>query len=216
MEVVGIVADATYLSLRDAVPPTMYVPLAQQPAGSGSFPFATLSVRAANGPPAFLVRAVGDAIARVDPDIAITFTPLKRQVDAALVQERIMAMLSGSFGALALLLSALGLYGVTAYAVNRRRTEIGIRMAIGAAPARVVRLVLTRVTILAGIGVLIGAGTSVWASKLVAALLYGVEPRDPVTLIGAALTLAIVAVLAGWLPAWRASRIDPAEVLRES
>jgi ABC-type antimicrobial peptide transport system permease subunit len=89
-------------------------------------------------------------------------------------------------------------------------------MAIGAAPARVVRLVLTRVTILVGIGVLIGAGTSVWASKLVAALLYGVEPRDPITLIGAALMLAIVAVLAGGLPAWRASRIDPAEVLRES
>jgi putative ABC transport system permease protein len=216
MEVVGIVADATYLSLRDDVPPTMYVPLAQQPAGSGSFPFATLSVRAANGPPALLARAVGDAIARVDPDIAITFTPLKRQVDAALVQERIMAMLSGSFGALALLLSALGLYGVTAYAVNRRRTEIGIRMAIGAAPARVIRLVLRRVTILVGIGVLIGAGASVWASRLVAALLYGVEPRDPITLIGAALTLAIVAALAGWLPAWRASRIDPAEVLRES
>ena len=127
-----------------------------------------------------------------------------------------MAVLSGSFGALALLLSALGLYGVTAYAVNRRRTEIGIRMAIGAAPARVVRLVLARVTILVGVGVLIGAGTSVWASRLVAALLYGVAPRDPVTLIGATLMLAIVGALAGWLPAWRASRIDPAEVLRES
>jgi len=215
MEVVGIAADATYLSLRDAVPPTMYVPLAQQDV-TGSFPFVSLSVRAANGSPALLAREVGDAIARVDPNIAITFTPLKRQVDAALVQERVMAMLSGSFGALALLLSALGLYGVTAYAVNRRRTEIGIRMAIGAAPARVVRLVLARVTIFVGIGVSIGAGTSVWASQLVAALLYGVEPRDPVTLIGAALMLGIVAALAGWLPAWRASRIDPAEVLRES
>jgi putative ABC transport system permease protein len=215
MEVVGIVADATYLSLRDAVPPTMYVPLGQQDV-TGSFSFVSLSVRAANGRPALLARAVGDAIARVDPDIAVTFTPLKLQVDTALVQERIMAMLSGSFGALALLLSALGLYGVTAYAVNRRRTEIGIRMAIGAAPARVVRLVLTRVTILVGIGVSIGAGTSIWVSRLVAALLYGVEPRDPITLIGAALMLAIVAALAGWLPAWRASRIDPAEVLRES
>jgi putative ABC transport system permease protein len=215
MEVVGIVADATYLSLRSAVPPTIYVPLGQQDV-TGSFSFVSLSVRAANGPPALLARAVGDAIARVDPDIAITFTPLKVQVDAALVQERMIALLSGSFGALALLLSALGLYGVAAYAVNRRRTEIGIRLAIGAAPARVVRLVLTRVTILVGIGVLIGAGTSVWASKLVTALLYGVEPRDPVTLIAAALILAIVAVLAGWLPAWRASRIDPAEVLRES
>jgi predicted permease len=215
IEVVGVVADSTYLSLRDAVPPTMYLPLAQQDV-TGSFSFVSLSVRPANGPSALLARDVADTIARVDPEIAITFTSLKVQVDAALVQERIMAMLSGSFGALALLLSALGLYGVTAYAVNRRRKEIGIRMAIGAAPAGVVRLVLARVTILVGIGVFIGAGTSVWASTLVAALLFGVEPRDPVTLIVAALTLAIVAALSGWLPAWRASRIDPAEVLRES
>jgi putative ABC transport system permease protein len=215
MEVVGIVADATYLSQRDAVPATLYVPLAQQDV-TGSFSFVTLSVRAASGPPALLVRRVGDAIARVDPSIAITFTPLTRQVDAALVQERIMAMLSGSFGALALLLSALGLYGVTAYAVNRRRMEIGIRMAVGAAPARVVRLVLARVAILLGIGVLIGAGASVWASTFVAALLFGLEPRDPVTLAASAAVLAAVGALAGWLPAYRASRIDPAEVLRES
>jgi ABC-type antimicrobial peptide transport system permease subunit len=197
------------------VPATLYVPLAQQNV-TGSFSFVTLSVRAASGPPALLARGVGDAIARVDPNIAITFTPLKQQVDAALVQEQIMAMLSASFGALALLLSALGLYGVTAYAVNRRRTEIGIRMAIGAAPARVVRLVLARVTILLGIGVLIGAGASVWASRFVAALLYGLEPRDPVTLVSAAALLTAVGVLAAGLPAYRASRIDPAEVLRES
>jgi hypothetical protein len=215
LEVVGIVADSTYLALRDAVPPTMYLPQAQQDT-TGPSPLVTLSVRAVNGPPALLARELGDAIARVDPDIAITFTKLKVQVDAALVQERIMAILSGSFGALALLLSTLGLYGVTAYAVNRRRMEIGIRMAIGAAPATVVRLVLARVVILVGAGVLIGAGTSVWASNLVAALLFGVEPRDPVTVIGAALLLASVAAVAGWVPAWRASRIDPAEVLRES
>src|SRR5204862_5070087 len=86
MEVVGVVADATYLSLRAAVPPTMYVPLAQQPTGSGFFPFATLSLRAASGSPLSLSRGVGDAIARVDSEIAITFTPLKQHVDAALAQ----------------------------------------------------------------------------------------------------------------------------------
>jgi putative ABC transport system permease protein len=187
-----------------------------KPAGSGFFPFASLSVRAASGSPVSLARGVGDAIARVDSEIAITFTPLKQQVDAALVQERIMAMLSGWFSILALLLSALGLYGVTAYAVSRRRTEIGIRMAIGAAPAHVVRLVLGRVVILLGIGVLMGAGASVWASTLVTALLYGLEPRDPVTLLSSAAVLAAVGALAGWLPAYRASRIDPAEALRES
>jgi predicted permease len=215
MEVVGIVADATYLSLRDRVPPTMYIPLAQQPDGWGSFPFVTLSVRSANGSAASLARSVSDSITRVDRDIAITFTPLKQQVDAALVQERILAVLSGGFSALALLLSALGLYGVTAYAVNRRRTEIGIRMAIGAAPARVIGLVLGRVTVLIGIGVLVGIGASAWASRLVATLLYGLEPRDPGTLVSSVSVLAIVGVLAGWLPAYRASNIDPAEVLRE-
>jgi ABC-type antimicrobial peptide transport system permease subunit len=117
--------------------------------------------------------------------------------------------------ALALLLSALGLYGVTAYAVNRRRTEIGIRMALGAAPARVLRLVLARVAILLGIGVLIGAGASVWASRFIATLLYGLEPRDPASLIASAAVLAAVGALAAWLPAHRASSIHPAEVLRE-
>jgi putative ABC transport system permease protein len=124
--------------------------------------------------------------------------------------------LSGFFGGLALLLAGLGLYGVTAYAATRRRTEIGIRMALGAAPAGVVRLVLTRVSSLVGVGVLMGAGISLWASQFVAALLYGLEPRDPVTLTGSVVVLATVSALAGWLPAYRASRVDPAEVLRES
>jgi len=124
-------------------------------------------------------------------------------------------MLSGWFSILALLLSALGLYGVTSYAVNRRRTEIGIRMAIGAAPARVVRLVLARVTILLGLGVVIGTAASIWASRFIATLLYGLEPRDPVTLISSAVILAAIGALAGSLPAYRASRVDPAEVLRE-
>jgi putative ABC transport system permease protein len=215
MEVVGVVADAAYLSLRAAVPPTMYIPLAQRTPDSGFFQFATLSVRAPSGSPLSLARGVGDAIARVDSDVAITFTALKQQVDAALVQERIVAILSGWFCVLALLLSALGLYGVTSYAVNRRRTEIGIRMAIGAAPARVVRLVLTRVIVLLGFGVLIGTAASIWASKFIATLLYGLVPRDPATLIASAAVLATVGALAGGLPAYRASRVNPAEVLRE-
>jgi ABC-type antimicrobial peptide transport system permease subunit len=123
-------------------------------------------------------------------------------------------MLAGFFGALALLLAGLGLYGVTSYAVTQRRTEIGIRMALGAAPAGVIRLVLGRVTLLVGIGVVVGAGVSLWASPLVATLLYGVQPRDPVTLVGAVLVLGTVGAVAG-CPAYRASRIDPAESLRD-
>jgi ABC-type antimicrobial peptide transport system permease subunit len=106
------------------------------------------------------------------------------------------------------------LYGVTAYAVARRRIEIGIRMAIGAAPADVVRMVLSRVSLLVGVGVLVGAGVSVWTSTFVASLLYGLDPRDPATLVGSAVVLGAVGAFAGWLPAWRASQIDPAQVLR--
>ena len=216
IEIVGVVADATYLSLRDAVPPTMYVPLMQQESGSRSFPFVTLSVRAQNRPPALLARRIGAAVARVDPSVGVTFTPLRAQVNAALVQERIMAILSASFGLLALLLSTLGLYGVTAAAVNRRRMEIGIRMAIGATASHVLSLVIGRVVIVLAVGVSIGVAASVGTSSLIAGLLFGVAPRDPMTLGGAAIALVLVALLAGLVPAWRASRIDPAEVLRES
>ena len=116
---------------------------------------------------------------------------------------------------MALVLAALGLYGMTAYTVARRRGEIGIRMALGAAPPSVVRLVLSRVGVLVGAGVLIGAGLSIWASKFVASLLFGLQPRDPATLIGAAVVLAAVGGLAGWEPAWRASRLDPIAALRQ-
>jgi ABC-type antimicrobial peptide transport system permease subunit len=124
-------------------------------------------------------------------------------------------MLSGFFGALALLLAGLGLYGVTAYAVSRRRTEIGIRMALGAAAGSVVTLVLSRMGVLVAIGVSLGGVVSLWASPLTATLLYGLEPRDPLTLVGAAGVLATVGALAAWLPARRAAQIDPAVILRD-
>jgi putative ABC transport system permease protein len=210
-------ADAVYRALREPVPPTMYIPVAQfeddrQPPP----PSASISVRSTIGSPALLARSLGAAIGDVNRDLALTFRLLSDQVNASLTQERVVAMLSGFFGALALLLAGLGLYGVTSYAVSRRRTEIGIRMALGAAPTGVVTLVLSRVSVLVGIGVIVGAAVSVWASKFVATLLYGLEPRDPVTLAGASITLAAVGALAGWLPARRASRIDPAQVLRDS
>lgn len=212
IEIVGVAADATYLSVRQGVPPTMYVPMAQQKVNP---PNMSLSVRAATGSSTPLVRAIADVIGRVDRNLAITVTPLTQQVHATLVQERIVAMLSGFFGALALLLAGLGLYGVTSYAVSRRRTEIGIRMAVGAAPSNVVRLVLTRVFFVISVGMLLGVGLSTWTSKYVATLLYGLGPRDPVTIASSAVVLAIVGALAGWIPAYRASRIDPSQALRD-
>jgi predicted lysophospholipase L1 biosynthesis ABC-type transport system permease subunit len=212
----AVTADAVYRNLRDPVPPTMYPALAQYDESAFGLPSASLSVRAAHGSPALLARSVAAAIRDVNPDLALTFRLLADQVNASLTQERMIAMLAGFFGALALLLAGLGLYGVTSYGVNRRRTEIGIRMALGAAPAGVVRLILSRVSLLVGSGVLVGAGISLWASQFVSTLLYGLEPRDPATLVGSSAMLALVGALAGGLAAHRASRVDPAEVLRDS
>jgi predicted permease len=214
LEVVGVVEDAVYRSLRADPPPTVYTSIAQ----AVDDPFAQLivSVRAASGAPALLTRSVAAAISAINPDLALTFRPLADQVNAAMTQERVVAMLAGFFGGLALLLAGLGLYGVTAYAVSQRRAEIGVRMALGAAPAGVMRLVLRRVGLLVLCGVLAGVGLSWWAATFVATLLFGLEPRDPLTLGGAAVTLALIGALAGWIPAYRATRIDPAEVLREA
>jgi ABC-type antimicrobial peptide transport system permease subunit len=180
-------------------------------------PSITIAVRAASGSPALLTRSVADALSRVDGDVTLTFKPYKDTVRAATVQERVIAMLSAFFGGLALLLAGLGLYGVMSYAVSRRRTEIGIRMALGAAPAGAVRLILLRVAVLVGLGVAAGAGLSLWAAKLLASssLIYGLKPRDPATLLTAAFVLTAIGAIAGYLPARRASRIDPARVLRE-
>jgi putative ABC transport system permease protein len=175
-----------------------------------------LDVRSTRQPPEQLTRAVSAAILAVNRDIVLTARPMGDEVRDAMAQDRIVAELSGFFGGLALLLAGLGLYGVTSYAVTRRRAEIGIRMALGAAPSGVIRLVLTHVTLRVAVGVIIGAGIALWASKFATALVYGLEPRDPATLAWASLTLAAVGAPAGWLPAYRASRIDPAEVLRES
>jgi predicted permease len=214
-EIVGVVSDAVYRNLREPVPPTTYVPMAQIE-GSFELPSVYVMVRSTAGSPALLARSVAAAITAVNPDLAITFRPLADLVNASLTQERIVATLSGLFGGLALLLAGLGLYGVTSYAVTRRRTEIGIRMALGAAPAGVVRLVLRRVALLVGGGVIIGAIASLWVATFVETLLFGLKPRDPATLVGAASVLAAVGAIAGWLPARRAARIEPAEVLRDA
>jgi putative ABC transport system permease protein len=127
-----------------------------------------------------------------------------------------LTLLAALFGALALVLAGLGLYGVTAYAVARQRAELGIRMALGATPATIVRLVVSHVAVVVAIGIATGAAMSMWAGQFIASLLYGLQPRDPRTLIGAAGILAAVATMAAFMPAWRASRIDPAEILREN
>jgi putative ABC transport system permease protein len=215
LEIVGVAGDAVYRGPREPVPATVYSPVMQSNPEVPSSEY-HLNVRAAAESLPLLTRSVAGAIGGVNKDLALTFRPLSDQVSASLTQEKIVAMLSGFFGGLALLLAGLGLYGVTSYAVSRRRGEIGIRMALGATPQTVIRLVLGRVSALVGIGILVGAGLSFWGAQFVSALLYGLAPRDPATLAASAGVLAVVGALAGWLPARRASRIDPAAVLRDS
>ncbi len=215
LEIVGVAGDAVYRRLREPIPPTVYSPVLQSSPGLPSTEY-NINVRATAESLPLLTRSVADAIGGVNKDLALTFRPLSDQVSASLTQERLVAMLSGFFGALALLLAGLGLYGVTSYTVSRRRGEIGIRMALGAAPGSVIRLVLGRVSALVGIGIVVGAGLSLWGAQFVSTLLFGIEPRDPATLVASAGVLAAVGAIAGWLPARRASRIDPAEVLRDA
>jgi ABC-type antimicrobial peptide transport system permease subunit len=152
----------------------------------------------------------------VSADVAFSIEPLTQQTSASLTDNRAIAMLSAFFGVLALVLAAVGLYGVIAYGVAQRRSELGVRIALGAKRGSIVTTMLGHVMTPVGIGVAAGVGLSVWAATLVRSLLYGLEPRDPVTLTGAVAVLATVATIAGWLPAYRASRLDPAKVLRES
>ena len=210
-EIIGLVRDTKYEDLREEFRPIVYYGAAQN---KGAGPGAQVLIRS-RLPQAESVAGVTRVLNEINPAITVSFQGLKPMIEATILPERLMATLSGFFGALALLLAGLGLYGVTSYAVSRQRTEIGIRLALGAPSGGVVRLVLSRVTRLVVLGIVAGAALSVWASKFVATLIYGVDPRDPVTLAGGAITLAAAGAIAGWLPAHRASRIDPLEVLRD-
>jgi putative ABC transport system permease protein len=220
MAIVGVVEDAIYNTPLEPVPPTWYAPLDQfdvpMALASPMFRVMNLNVSATSGPPALLTKNIADAISGVNPNLALTFRPLADQLHTALTQQRLMAWLAGAFGVVALLLAGLGLYGVTAYAVSRRRTEIGIRTALGAEPGRLVRMVLARVAGLVGVGVAAGTVMSVFLSPVVGSLMYGIGPRDPLIIAGAAMMLVVVGVAAGWLPARHVARIDPVSVLRES
>ena len=215
-EIVGVVADAVYTAPREGMLPTMYVPLAQrEPRGWSSWRDAVLTIKAAPGQRALVERDVAATLTRADPTIVFTSGTFDQIVDATVTQERLIAMMSGFFGALALLLAGLGLYGIVAHAVSARRTEIGLRMALGAEPAGIVRLVFSRVGVFIVAGLALGLAGSWWAARFIAPLLFQVEARDPTTFAGTAAVLVAVGVLAAWVPARRAARLDPATVLRE-
>jgi ABC-type antimicrobial peptide transport system permease subunit len=159
---------------------------------------------------------VSAAITNVDP--RLTFNP-RRLIDdvaASIASERTLAILSSTFGVLALLLAGLGLYGVTSAAVSTRRRELAIRVAVGMLPARGVGLIMSRVALLLGAGTLLGIVIGLWLAKYTATLVYGLEPRDPAVFATSAAVLAAVGVFAAWLPARHAASVDPAELLRDA
>ena len=212
-EIVGLVEDSVYRDVRASAPPTLYQAFAQRGApsrASGGYLF----VRSARGSPMGLAHGVVSAIMKLDPGLMLRVRTMREQVNAAATQERLIAMLAGSFGVLALLLAAIGVFGVTAYGVHRRQAEIGLRIALGASSGGVMRLVLGRVTVLIALGIVAGGAASFWAARLVGSLLFGIEPRDPATFVAAAIVLAFVGMVAGAVPAWRAARVDPTTVMR--
>jgi ABC-type antimicrobial peptide transport system permease subunit len=151
----------------------------------------------------------------VSPRATLRLRPLELQVSDTMTRERVLATLSVFFGGLALLLAMIGLYGTMSYTVARRRSEIGIRLALGAAESRVLGGVLREVALVLGIGLLLGSVGVLGTTRLVERFLFGVTPRDPAVLAGSAVLLSVVAFVAGWLPARRASRLDPMQTLRE-
>jgi len=173
-----------------------------------------LTIQAAPGSRSLVERNAAAGLTKADPTIAFTFGTFDQMVEATVTQERLIALLSGFFGGLALLLAAVGLYGLVAHSVRARQMEIGLRMALGAVPSSIVRLMFRRVGILIAAGLACGLIASLWAARFVGALLFNLEARDPGTFAGAAAVLVAVGILAAWIPARRAARVDPVAALR--
>ena len=209
--VVGLVRNTKYYELREDFRPIAFVPSDQDddPGPGGTFVLRT------NAPLGEFHHAAEAAVAEIHPALGIDFTVLTTQIKDSLTRDRLMAALAGAFGLLAGSLAVLGLYGVISYMVARRRNEIGVRVALGASRGQVIGLVLREAVLLLAVGLAVGTGLAAWAGQAAASLVYGLQPRDPVTLGGAVALLAIVALFASYAPARRASRLEPMDALRD-
>jgi putative ABC transport system permease protein len=209
--IVGVVGNERFHGVAQPPPPAVYAPLAQAPSASGA---EVLLVRAAQ--PAGLAGPMRAAIRETDPALAVFGEELlATTLTESLGQRRFVMLLLAVFAAAALLLAALGIYAVLSYDVAQRRREIGIRMALGARPGAVSRLVLWRGTALAGIGLLIGGLASIGFARVLRGLLFEVAPSDVTTFVGVSVLLGAVAAAASYLPARRVIRTDPMAALRD-
>lgn len=207
-EVVGVVADAKMHSIGEGPTPFVYLPMRQNPVGA-----AVLAVRT-TGAPAAMLPTLRRTVAALDPNLPADLNTMDNALGIAVLPQRVGAILLSAFGGLGMLLAALGLYGVLAYLVARRTREIGIRMALGSESRAVMRLVLSQAARLTAVGLVIGLVLALVAGRLIRGFLFGVTAADPLTFGGVLVVFAGVALMAGFLPARRATRIDPMEALR--
>ena len=212
VEVIGVVKDAKYDRLRTEAPATIYAPYTQRPFGWPQE--MSFAVRTA-GSAAEAVAGIRRAVAEIDRMIPVTAMKTQvAQIDDSLAQERLFASLVSLFSAITLVLACVGLYGSVAYAVTRRTREMGVRMALGAGRLAVMRMLLGQVAVTIAAGLALGLPATWVLTRIVESQLYGIKPHDPASLVAASAAVTAVAMLAAFLPARRAMRIDPVRALR--
>jgi putative ABC transport system permease protein len=208
-EIVGVVGDVRSWALADAPEPIVYAPIAQTP-------FSSLSILArTSDSPAALTTPLRNIVSALDREVPVySVMTMEDRVASSVGSQKFYAMLIAIFAGVALLLSAVGLYGVIAFAVSQRTHELGVRVALGATSERISSMVIREGVALTAIGVVLGVLGAIVAGRVMSTLLFDVKEHDPLTLISVVLTLGVVAVIASWLPARRASRVDPLVAMR--
>jgi predicted permease len=208
--IVGLVADAGYADVKDSIPPLFFLPYKQHSRASGMYFYARSSL-----PPEQILAQIGPLVRRIDPLLPVEeLKSVPQQIRENIFLDRMMSIMSASFAVLATILAAIGLYGVLAYSVAQRTNEIGIRVALGADAMRVRLMVLRQVAIMTLIGAVIGIAGGVAAGRGAASIMYEMSGSDPVVLVVATVVLSLVSLAAGFIPAMRASKVDPIQALR--